>query len=379
MKRDILVVGNAHDKHLERFIKGLKFQNLPYSIDIFDISMQYKDIPSASLYNKSYKVNRYFPKFLYKISGLSKIIKYLDLIRSFKEIGNFYNIINIQVVTIQSYLLLKLYKKCCKYIITTPWGSDVYRISDKTQAKYQKIYDASDYICVMPNTKFGDDVIDIFKVPSEKYLELCFGSDILDRVMADATPKEVAKQKLLGIADKFVITCGYNAAPAQNHFEIIKELTKVRAQLPLNTLLVFPVTYAKKEEYLAELDIRLKASGFSYRLFTSYLTDEEMVWLRKSTDLFIHMQKTDAYSSSLHEYLYSKAMVINAKWLSYKELETWGVPYVSSTFDTLSTDCVELANNAKDTTNEELSKYLKVYSWSYQINEWKKAFEKLIK
>lgn len=50
MKKDILIVGNAHDKHLERFIKGLKGKSFQYSVDIFDISMRYADIPNASLY-----------------------------------------------------------------------------------------------------------------------------------------------------------------------------------------------------------------------------------------------------------------------------------------------------------------------------------------
>ena len=104
-----------------------------------------------------------------------------------------------------------------------------------------------------------------------------------------------------------------------------------------------------------------------------------MIWLRKGTDLFIHMQQTDAYSSSLHEYLYSKTKVINAEWLSYKELETWGLPYKLSTFETLSNDVIAVLNNSDEWVSGELRKYLIVYSWSYQINEWNKTFEKLLK
>ena len=103
-----------------------------------------------------------------------------------------------------------------------------------------------------------------------------------------------------------------------------------------------------------------------------------MIWLRKGTDLFIHMQQTDAYSSSLHEYLYSKTKVITAAWLSYKELETWGVPYKPSTFDTLPNDIIEIINTKRDEVSDQLIKFLIVYSWSYQINEWNKTFEKLI-
>lgn len=378
MKRDILIVGNAHDKHLERFVKGLRAQDVSYAIDMLDISMRYEGIPNAKLYDNAYVINRHFYRGLYRIRGLSKLLKYFDVKKSFKEIKNNYTVINIQSVTIQSYILLKLFKRSCKYMIVTPWGSDVYRISKSMKGKYQKVYDASEYVCVMPNTKFGDDIIDIFHVPKNKCLELCFGSNILDKVMADNTSKYDAKQKMFGTADIYVITCGYNAAPAQNHFRIVDALALAKSRLPQNTLLVFPLTYAKKDNYLAELEKKVKSIGINYRLLTTYLSDQEMVWLRKSTDMFIHMQQTDAYSSSLHEYLYSKTKVINAEWLSYKELETWGVPYKPSKFETLSEDIVEIVNSTENLISDRLIKYLIVYSWSYQINEWNKIFNKFI-
>lgn len=379
MNRDLLIVGNAYDRHLERFIRALRVQGAQYSIDIFDISMRYGDIPSTSLYDNAYMVRRHFPGFMYKIGGLSKIAKYFDVRESFKELKQNYKIINIQVVTIQSYILLKLLKKSSIYLITTPWGSDVYRITDSMRKKYQKVYDASEYVCVMPNTKFGDDIIDIFNVSKEKCLELCFGSDVLDRVMVDKIPKDEAKKKMFGTNDNFVITCGYNAASAQNHLHIVDALGQIKEQLPSNTLLVFPLTYAKKAKYLVELEKKVKATGINYKFLTTYLSDQEMIWLRKGTDLFIHMQQTDAYSSSLHEYLYSKTKVINAEWLSYKELETWGLPYKFSTFETLSNDVIAVLNNSDEWVSEDLRKYLIVYSWSYQINEWNKTFEKLLK
>ena len=73
MKKDILIVGNAHDKHLERFIKGLKGKSFQYSVDIFDISMRYADIPNASLYDNTYTITRHFPKLLYKICGIISV------------------------------------------------------------------------------------------------------------------------------------------------------------------------------------------------------------------------------------------------------------------------------------------------------------------
>lgn len=379
MKRDVLIIGNAHDKHLERFIIGLRMQGISYCIDIFDISMRYAEIPTAYLYDNAYIIKRHFYKCLYKIKGLSKILKYFDVIKSFKKIKNNYTIINIQVVTIQSYILLNLLKKDGKYIIVTPWGSDVYRISKSKKIKYKKVYDASEFVCVMNNTKFGDDIINIFHVPNNKCIELCFGSDILDKIMADNTSKDVAKQKMFGTSDCYVITCGYNAAPAQNHINIVEALDRVKNMLPLNTLLVFPVTYAQKADYLFKLESIVKKTGIKYRFLTTYLSDQEIVWLRKGTDLFIHMQQTDAYSSSLHEYLYLKTKIINAEWLSYKELETWGVPYRSSTFETLSKDIVEIINFTTCLVNKQLIDYLVVYSWSYQIREWNKTFNNLLK
>mgnify|MGYP001532177981 FL=1 len=39
MKR-VLIIGNSHDKHLSRFIKGLRSLDVDYAIDILDVSMR---------------------------------------------------------------------------------------------------------------------------------------------------------------------------------------------------------------------------------------------------------------------------------------------------------------------------------------------------
>lgn len=158
---------------------------------------------------------------------------------------------------------------------------------------------------------------------------------------------------------------------------------KINSFIPLFDVLAnlkqrLPIKILRRFKDVSELKNQLQSTGLNYRLLSNYLSDQEMIWLRKGTDLFIHMQQTDAYSSSLHEYLYSKTKVINAAWLSYKELETWGVPYKPSTFDTLPNDIIEIINTKRDEVSDQLIKFLIVYSWSYQINEWNKTFEKLI-
>ena len=49
--------------------------------------------------------------------------------------------------------------------------------------------------------------------------------------------------------------------------------------------------------------------------------------LRQSTDLFIHIQTTDANCATVREYLLCRKKVINGSWLCYDDLERYGLPY----------------------------------------------------
>lgn len=366
--KKVLIIGNSHDKHLTRFIKGIRTINVDYCIDILDVSMRQDICKNKELYNQVFVVRRTFPNYAYKLPVVCKYFKYIDTVRAFNSIACNYKLISIQFLTIQAGFLFNVLKKHGAKLIVTPWGSDIYRIGRIQQWFTKRLINKADYVTLMPNSKFGDDVKAQYSVPENKCIPLCLGSDVLDKIILDSKTKEVCKEALLGTSENFCIVVGYNASSAQNHLKIIDALRQIKEKLPSNTVLLFPMTYAKEESYLEQVQSSLENLGVKYRIFDSYLSDEEVVNLRKSTDLFIHMQVSDAYSSSLQETLICGQKVINAKWLRYKELEQFGVPYRLATFDNLSSIIVDVLKEKKPTI--DVSEVLKQYTWSYQLQKW---------
>ncbi len=372
MKR-VLIIGNSHDKHLSRFIKGLRSLDVDYAIDILDVSMRQDLCESNSLYDRVCISKRTHPDFIYKIPLLNKLCKYRDTVLAFKNIVKDYSLISVQFITIQAGFLYSSLKKNGAKLIVTPWGSDIYRIGAFQRNFTRKLLAEADFVTLMPSSKFGDDVKREYQLAESICLPLCFGSDILDAIFKDSKSRADCKKQLLGSADKFTITIGYNASSAQNHLQVIEAISNIKKILPSNTILLLPMTYSKVESYMDEVRFALDELGVEYRIFDKYLSDEEVLDLRKGTDIFIHMQKTDAYSSSLQEALLSKSKVINADWLRYKELEKDGLPYYLANFNNLTSVISQALTDSCRPI--DITDALRCYTWTYQLAEWNKLYK----
>lgn len=368
--KKVLLVGSINDSHIYRFVTSLYQESKEFSIDFFDISVNKAPALHAELFWKIYYIEKHFNSHLYKLPLLRNVLYLIDTKKSFEEIDKEYDIINFQYLTIHSFLFRNLLLKLQGKIVITPWGSDVYRANTLYRFCFRKIYDIADKVCAIRGSKFGDDVISLFHVPESKCVDLCFGSTVLDAVISNNTSREEAKERLFHSSDRYIITCGYNASVAQNHIKIIDAIKSVKNKQPQKALWVFPMTYLKLKGYIEQIDCLLKEIGIDYVILDKFLSDEEMIYLRKSTDVFIHMQVSDAYSSSLHEYLYSGAIVVNAEWLSYKELETDCIPYILANFDNLSEKLIESFTHKPLQMTPSLREALTCYTWSYQIKQW---------
>jgi hypothetical protein len=184
--------------------------------------------------------------------------------------------------------------------------------------------------------------------------------------------REKAKE-LLGINSKYIITIGYNASESQHHIEIINSISEIKNKLPQNTLLVFPMTYGPRQQ-VGRVEQKLKEQGWDYLIFDKYLSYQEIVNLRKCSDMFIHAQTTDSNSASLAEYLFCQAIVVNASWLRYKHFEQFGEPYyLFSDFKDLPS-IIETAIEGGTKVNNDLIDFLKQYSWAYKTTKWVSLF-----
>src|SRR5690606_35060651 len=188
-------------------------------------------------------------------------------------------------------------------------------------------------------------------------------------------PRTEAKKKMLQNETAFVITCGYCARAEMRHKEIIAEIKKIEKRLPQDYILVFPMTYSGNEQYIEEVRGLLSESKLRYLILDSYLTEEEIAYLRKATDIFIQIQTTDANSGSMQEHLVAQNVVITGNWLPYHE-------YIERDiyFETIDTP-TQLSTKIIETLSDWNKKMQKVHHhnspdkfrsslWSETIKDW---------
>ncbi|NLI73055.1 MAG: glycosyltransferase family 4 protein [Bacteroidales bacterium] len=382
MKKEIkiLLVGDAYSVHLLKFVGNLKKLNPNLKIDIFNISKSNKNEPEKiAIFNRVIQPRKYFPNWIYKISFLLPFFsRFLDLGLSFASsfCHSKYDIINIHFVSVESFFLMPQYKRKAKTIMSSPWGSDIYRNKGLYKFMVKKIMDWSDWISA-PKIQFREDIKKIFQVAESKFVDLGFGADMIDVIRQNEwLSRDEAKAKI-GLIDNYLITCGYNGLKPQRHAKIINALAEVRESLPENLHLLLPMTYGASKNYIEEIRNLLKKHHFDYTIYDQYLPDDKLLYIRKASDMFIHAQPTDAFSASMQEYLLCETIVVNGHWTRYPDLEKFGIPYyLYHSFDELPA-CILKAYRQEENIHisNELKEFIRKKGWQHLAKEWSKVYE----
>lgn len=326
----ILIISEIDSTYIPNFIKYLKLENPHAHISLWGINRNV-NIDISNL--KEYLDECY----LFDLKEGHTFIAYLNYLETSlylrKHFNKFiaskrYDIINIHYVSSKYFFLLDIIKKVSDNLVLTPWGSDVYRIGKREKQLLRLFYKKADYFSGV-NNRFTKDVINLFNIPISKLIEFDLGSVTIDYIIEHKNNNDSCTAKNnLRINDKYVITCGYNASPAQRHIQIIEAINKIKNQLPSNLILMFPFTYGGDKKYKDDVKKLVKSCNIEALYFEEFLEMQDLYTLRQATDMFIHIQTTDANSTSVGEYLLCEKKVINGSWLRYDELEIDGIiPY----------------------------------------------------
>lgn len=207
-----------------------------------------------------------------------------------------------------------------------------------------------------------------------KKFECCFfGSVIIDKLL-EFDDKHFSP---LMKTNKKVIMCGYNGALQQQHLRIFESLKSVAPEY----YWLVPMTYGGSEEYKKEIKDYLDSNHLDNTVLDSFLTEEEWINYLCSTDIFIHMQTTDAFSAALSEQLLLGHIVINGEWLPYKDFDDNNVFYFKSSFDDLTKKLQDIQVNYDQYYPELKSnkgKIEKIKGLRYCINHyWLPYFDRL--
>ena len=376
----LLIIGRIYNNHLIRFIQNLKNENGSVQIDVFSLYKE-KQIPKelVGLISKEYYLyigKDHRSKIMQKASSLIDIIK---LISFFNRISEHYDIINIHYPSYFYTFCYRQLKNISDHIVLTAWGSDVYRCN-WTQIQFLKIlYRKADYVTAV-SSRFRDDLLRIFGVPSESMPILDMASDTIDYIVDNkqVISSDEAKRKL-NVSGKYVICCGYNGQRAQQHIAIIKSLSAIKKHLPSNFVLFLPFMYGGDETYKIEVIKIAEDSKFKYRIFESYLDTANMFLLEQATDMLIHVQTTDASSCSIQEFILLEKKIINGEWLKYPQLTSCSIdPYfVTSSIESLP-ETISDAITANIIIPHETIDYIKSNGWRSWIKKWNQFFISII-
>jgi hypothetical protein len=117
--------------------------------------------------------------------------------------------------------------------------------------------------------------------------------------------------------EKLCIQIGYSAAPGQNHQAILEQIMLLPEEMRKNSVFFIPLTYNNSGNYRDNLLAYLKTIGLDYRVFTSYLSNEEMLGIVANCLIHISARQTDAINAAMIESLYAGNVVITGAWLPY--------------------------------------------------------------
>ena len=318
-----------------RFIRVLKQTNPKVQITLFSdrrLDQMQGELPEYIEEFIRWKQYYFIPSRWSKMMFLNKWINCVSLYFQFKKLSKEkrYDIVNIHYPQYFISSVMRYMKRMATAVVVSPWGSDVLRIEGKKKRnKLAGVFHKADFITANPSGNVGKVLVEDMRIDPKKLRPMGWGSETIDFInehVFDSTAEE-AKRKL-GLGGRYVITCGYNAFEEQRHEVMINAIAAVKHQLPDNLTLLFPVTYGysygnRKQEYVEQIKCWCKDLDLDAVFYEDYLSVADLFLLRQGTDMFIHIQTTDAGNSSLQEYVLCGKKVVHGTWIHYPYLEQY--------------------------------------------------------
>lgn len=261
-------------------------------------------------------------------------------------------------------------KKGYKFDITL-WGSDLMRANEERKRLLRFGFDRCRRI------KMSENLHDVMQesygtIYDEKSRIVYFGNSDLPVIdgLKEIETKEI-KQKLYGdTAGKKIVVCGYNGISSQNHNEIIKALSTLNEAEKKSIHVVLPVTYGATKEYISSIRRQIERQSVSYTILDTFLESKEVAVIRKTADIVINVQNTDAIAGSLQDHLYCGNVCIFGEWLNYSPYTRNNIYYIKTTMGEIAKHLKDVLHQYEDYHNLCLGNHDKIksiFSWESTI------------
>lgn len=386
-KYSILIVGlKCYSGHIREFIVNLKKKNPLAEISLIttNVRKEYREDIELSVDQlvvlKKYQGRVRIP---YLAELINKLLFYWGFFMLYFR--KHFDIVDIHFPQVYTKQAMPFLKKMTNNIVITPWGSDVMRVEDERSIKtLTHIYSQARYVTAGRNSTIGKCAITKFKVNPEKMIQLGWGGEFFDYIHenSDKVSTEEAKERF-GLTNKYVITCGYNVQKSQRHEDIIDAIYRIKDILPDNLTLLFPFAYATSsstDRYKETILEKCKTLGLAFLVVEDYLDMTDLLNLRMATDIFVHVQTTDAGSRCVMEYVYCNKKIVHGKWNKYEYLEKYkpSCYFPVDKMENLSSVIVNAYRSKIGELPEGVRNLILERGWNYKMTQWNTFFESLI-
>lgn len=390
-KYSILIVGiNCYLGHIMEFLINLKKKNPLVDITLIvspvpdEVGRELSEYVSRLVVHKTYS-SKLVPHLI--IGGMNAILCYLTFL--WLHLRNRYDIVDIHFVKPYIKYAMPIIKRMTKNIVITPWGSDVMRVESKKSIDILcNIYSQAKYVTVGKDSQTGQCAIIKFKVNPDKMVALGWGGEFFDYVEKNLNniTTEQAKERF-GLKGRYVITCGYNMQKSQRHEDIINAIYDIKDQLPENLTLLFLCTYKhfnggsdRRTQRILSWKERCKKYGLDMDVVEEHLNLADLLKLRMATDIFVHVQTTDAGSRCVMEYVFCNKKVVHGSWNKYPYLENYkpSCYFPVDKMENLGACIVKAYQGKIEDLPHEVKDIILERGWKYKMTLWNDFFESLV-
>lgn len=267
-------------------------------------------------------------------------------------------------------------------IIVSLWGSDMYHDQVKLKGRIykfihmlsikkikEKLQRVDKWTVANPKLFTTIRPIFNFEIPPQKKHIALFGSE-LDK--ADFNSYCLSESELIKI------TIGYNARRLQQHIRVLSELKHLPDVLRKRIHIILPFNYGGSQSYKSRVLRKMLSLGISFEVINRFLNKEELTDLRLRSDIFIQVQTSDQFSTSMLEYIFAGNLVITGAWLDYQEMRKKGVQFKQiEKMTDLSGVLVEVIKSYKRNSddirkNKQLA--FELIDWGNNLPMWTKLY-----
>lgn len=290
------------------------------------------------------------------------------------------------IVDVHSYSLfynsiIPSVKKMGKPLIIMLWGSDFYRASDEELEQKRVGFEAADIIHVESDCVKAD-FLKVFPEYEHKIYVVQFGLNQLEWIKESLESPLVPTLIERDIFDsKLIVTCGYNGSKGQQHLQMIEAIDQQEYSVKKRIHIVIPFTYGGDEEYKKQIIKALDNTCVSYTILDKRLSDEQLVELRRISQIAVNIQVTDSFSASIQEHFMAGSVQIVGDWLPYDMFYNQGLYALKTSIKDLVMNISDVVNKyneykVKCANNGHLAYGFS--SWTAIVPKWKAMYNRAL-